>query len=179
MGGPMNIYQYRDYPLLREERRFIEESVGLGKKMVGVCLGAQFLADVLGSRVVQNHEREVGWWPVTFTKEARETFPCLPIAQHLLHWHGDTFGLPEGAHRLASSEGCLEQGFLYGRHILGLQFHLELAPDDLEQLITNCPSDFRPGRYIQQPTPLRELTAKHGEAARALLDALLDSFFAL
>lgn len=74
MGGEMNIYQDRDYPWLKAERRFVRAALEAGKRVVGICLGSQLLADALGSRVVQNAEHEIGWFPVLFTREAREVF---------------------------------------------------------------------------------------------------------
>ncbi len=74
MGGPMNIYQDRDHPWLREERAVLEAHIAAGKPAVGVCLGSQLLADALGGRVTQNPRIEIGWWPVEFTPEGARAF---------------------------------------------------------------------------------------------------------
>ena len=135
MGGEMNIYQYRDWPWLKPERELIQSALAQGKRVVGICLGAQLIADALGSRVYQNKDYEIGWLPVTWTDEARAAFPQLPPHATVLHWHGDTFGLPEGATRLAASEGCPEQGFLIRNKCLALQFHMEVDPVLVQQFV--------------------------------------------
>jgi len=182
MGGPMNIYQYRDYPWLAGEARFLEKAVAAGTPTLGICLGAQLLADVAGARVVQNREREIGWHSVAFTDGARKRFPLLPPALRVLHWHGDTFGLPPGALRLAVSEACGEQGFLLeekGARVLGLQFHLEIGPAEAEHLLDHCASDLAvPGRYVQSAERLLAAGREHAPAAARVLDAWLDAFFA-
>ncbi|HEY8965515.1 MAG TPA: type 1 glutamine amidotransferase [Candidatus Methylacidiphilales bacterium] len=185
MGGPMNIYQYRDYPWLQGEARFLEKALAAGVPTVGICLGAQLIADVAGARVVQNREREIGWHSVAFTDGARKRFPFLPPALRVLHWHGDTFGLPKGALRLAVSEACEEQGYLIeeggakGAKALGLQFHLEIGPAEAETLLDNCHGDLAtPGRYVQSPDRLLEAGKQHAPGAARVLDAWLDAFFA-
>lgn len=132
MGGPMNIYEYRNHPWLKPERQFLEKALSARKKMVGACLGSQLIADALGSRVTQNAKMEVGWHPVRFSSEARKRFPALPESQLALHWHGDTFELPRGAMRLATSDACGEQGYWFADHVLGLQFHPEITPELLK-----------------------------------------------
>ncbi len=135
MGGPMNIYQDRDYPWLSAERAWLREYLTTGKPAVGVCLGSQLLADALGGRVKQNPMVEIGWFPVHFSAEGRERFPFLPASHDVIHWHGDTFELPAGAVLLGSSDGCVNQGFLYDDRVLGLQFHPEMTREGLSRLI--------------------------------------------
>lgn len=167
MGGPMNIYQDRDHPWLREERAWIREYLATGKPAVGVCLGAQLLADALGGRVVQNPVVEIGWAPVHFSPEGRERFPFLPVSHEVIHWHGDTFELPAGAVRLGSSDGCVNQGFLYEERVLGLQFHPEMTREGLALLVE-----------AEAPAPNgAEMLAKPDEmytSAHALLRQMLD-----
>ena len=93
MGGPMNIYEEREYPWLVEEKQFIEEVIKTGKVVLGICLGAQLIADVLGGKVRQNDYQEIGWFPVTKTSEANNSvfFKSLPDDFMAFHWHGDTF----------------------------------------------------------------------------------------
>ncbi|SDT98446.1 GMP synthase-Glutamine amidotransferase [Verrucomicrobium sp. GAS474] len=181
MGGPMNIYQYRDYPWLAGEARFLGKALAAGTPTLGICLGAQLLADVAGARVVQNREREIGWHSVAFTDGARKRFPSLPPALKVLHWHGDTFGLPPGALRLAVSEACGEQGFLIeegGAKAMGLQFHLEIGPAEVGSLLDHCAGDLAvPGRYVQEADRLLAAGREHAPAAAAVLDGWLDAFF--
>jgi GMP synthase (glutamine-hydrolysing) len=177
MGGPMNIYQDRNHPWLRDERAFIAAHLAAGKPAVGVCLGAQFLADALGGRVIQNPQIEIGCFPVEFTAEARARFPFLPAALPVTHWHGDTFELPAGAMRLASSAACVNQGFLYRDQVLALQFHPEVARDDLAAWLQAFGADPQPAAYVQDRTEILATPAETFTAGHAVLRALLDAIF--
>ncbi len=177
MGGEMNIYQYRDWPWLKTESAFIRAALEHGKRVVGICLGGQLIADALGARVVQNAEIELGWLPITWTDEARAAFPGLSLKATVLHWHGDTFGLPPGATRLATSEGCPEQGFMIPNKCLGLQFHLEVDPDLTRQFVDGQ-AQWPTGRYVQTSKEILSEAAKHHEANRQFLHGMLDQFCA-
>jgi hypothetical protein len=65
MGGPMGIYDYEENPWLRDEKAFLKQAVETGKPILGICLGAQLLADILGARVYENPHMEMGWFPVS------------------------------------------------------------------------------------------------------------------
>lgn len=175
MGGEMNIYQYRDWPWLKPESTFIKTALDQGKRVIGICLGAQLIADALGARVVQNFEVELGWLPVTWTKEACTTFPKLPAATTVLHWHGDTFGLPPGATRLASSEGCVEQGYTIPNKCLGLQFHLEVGPALVKEFVAGQ-GTWPEGRYVHKPETILAEAQSHSDINRDILHGLLNQF---
>lgn len=153
LGGPMNIYEEDRYPWLAREKRFIGESVKSGKIILGICLGAQLIADVLGAQVTKNTHREIGWFPVEATSDAagEDLHNFFPHRFMAFHWHGDTFGIPAGAVRLARSEGCENQAFAYGDRVLGLQFHLESEPESVQRLIGNCGDEITRGPYVQSP----------------------------
>ena len=150
MGGPMNIYETEKYFWLTEEKQFIEHAIESGKTVVGICLGAQLIADVLGAKVTRNFYPEIGWFPVEVT-ERSPIFHNIPEQFHALHWHGDTFALPQGAVPLARSEACENQAFVYAEKVLSLQFHLEATPSSVRQLISNCGDEITEGKYMQQP----------------------------
>ena len=175
MGGEMNIYQYRAWPWLKTETAFIKSALTAGRKLVGICLGAQFIADALGSRVVQNAQVELGWLPVTWTPGARAAFPGLPEAATVLHWHGDTFDLPPGATRLAASEACPEQGFLIPGKCLGLQFHMEVDPSLVKEFVASQ-GEWPAGAYVQTGNAILAKAAAHCDVNRALLHGMLDGF---
>lgn len=177
MGGPMNIYQDRDHPWLRAERSFLQSHIAAGKPAIGVCLGAQLLADALGGRVTQNPRVEIGWFPVEFTPEARARFPVLPATIEALHWHGDTFELPAGALRLATSAACANQGFLYDNRVLGLQFHPEMTRAVATKLVAECGAELTPAEFVQTgDTILAAPDAAFADAHRLLCE-LLDAVF--
>ena len=175
MGGEMNIYQYRDWPWLKPESAFIKSTLAQDKRIIGICLGAQLIADALGARVVQNADYELGWLPVTWTDEARANLNGLPTSSTVLHWHGDTFALPEGATRLAVSEGCPEQGFLIPNKCLALQFHLEVDPSLVKQFV-GSQSEWPHGPYVQTADEILTQAAYHCNQNRPLLHSLLNQF---
>lgn len=175
MGGPMNIYQDREHPWLAAERRFIEAHVSAGKPAVGICLGSQFLADALGARVHQNAHVEIGWFPVEFTADARARFPFLPPALETLHWHGDTFELPVGATRLASSAACANQGFVFGDRVLALQFHPETKPPMVAHLVEAFAAELAPAPFVQPADRILGEPGATFAAAHSVLHDLLDA----
>jgi GMP synthase (glutamine-hydrolysing) len=175
MGGEMNIYQYRDWPWLKAEGAFVRSALAAGKKAIGICLGAQFLADALGAQVVQNREVELGWLPISWTNEAHQAFPKLPRESTVLHWHGDTFSLPEGATRLAVSEACAEQGFLIPGKCLALQFHMEVDPALVKHFVASQET-WPAGQSVQEPKAIVNESEKHCTTNRELLYGMLDAY---
>ncbi|MBP7053509.1 MAG: type 1 glutamine amidotransferase [Phycisphaerae bacterium] len=176
MGGPMNVYQYRNHPWLKREKAFIERAVARGVSILGVCLGAQLLADVLGAKVTQNPHVEIGWFPVRLTAEARDSdlFHGLPTEFHAFHWHGDTFDIPPGARRLAQSEACPNQAFEYSGRAVGLQCHLEYTADSIHSMLAHCACELTDAPFIQSR---EQILARFDqvERTRELLFTLLDS----
>jgi len=155
MGGPMNIYEHEKYPWLVREKEFISRALAEDKIVLGICLGAQLMADVLGGRVRRNEHREIGWFPVRLTSGGKSSkiFGVLPEEFVAFHWHGDTFEIPPGARRAAESMGCRNQAFEIDRAV-GLQFHLESSMDSIDHLIHNCGDELTEGRYVQKPEAL-------------------------
>ena len=108
MGGPMGVADEQKYPWLTTEKRFIEKAIRDGKTVLGICLGAQLIADVLGARVYSIQHKEIGWFPIELTDEGQRSslLGFIPDQFDVFHWHGDTFDLPDGATHLARSEAC-------------------------------------------------------------------------
>lgn len=153
MGGPMGIYDHDEHPWLTEEKAFIKRVIDAGKPVLGICLGAQLIADVLGAKVYPGPQKEIGWFPLQRSTEAPEWFPETLTA---FHWHGDTFDIPDGAVRLASSAACVNQGFIYRDHVIALQFHMETTPQSMEALISNCAAELVKAPFIQNINPMRD-----------------------
>ena len=172
MGGGMNIYQHRDHPWLVAEKEFLRRAIDAKKPILGICLGAQLLSDVLGGKVYQNPEKEIGWFPVTFVDQAAP-FSGFPREVNVMHWHGDTFDLPPGARLVAGSAGCPRQAFIWGDRVVGLQFHLEMGAVNVADLAKVAADDLTPGRYVQSAAQLLETPADLA-VAHAALGTLLD-----
>jgi len=158
LGGPMSVSDEKKYPWLAAEKRFIEKAIGNAKRVIGICLGAQLIANVLGARVYRNRFKEIGWFPVTLSRHAGNSrlFSGLPDRFTAFHWHGDTFDLPDGADLLASSEGCTNQAFQYGSRVIGLQYHMETTPKSAGDLIDHCGDEIAEEKYVQ---PAAEMLA--------------------
>jgi GMP synthase-like glutamine amidotransferase len=151
MGGPMGVHDAAEHPWLTAEKAFLRQVVDGGKSIVGICLGAQLLAEVLHARVYRGPQKEIGWFSVDLTEAAHRSrvFGGLPKRLEVFHWHGDTFDLPPGACHLASSKACAHQAFLYAGRVLGLQFHLESTPQSVRAIIDHCAGEIVPAPYVQ------------------------------
>ena len=161
MGGPMGIYDEQEYPWLTAEKSFIRATLDAGRPVLGICLGAQLIADVLGARVFANKQKEIGWFPVTRTDAVPSGLEgVLPKNQTVFHWHGDTFDLPADAVHLYSSLACRNQAFLYKDRVLALQFHLETTSESAIPLIQNCRNELVPGLSIQTEREIIESIEK-------------------
>jgi GMP synthase (glutamine-hydrolysing) len=135
LGGPIGIYETDVYPFVTGELKAIEKRLAAGKPTLGICLGAQAMAAVLGARVYYGGTKEIGFGRVTLTDEGRLS-ALAPLADpqaRVLHWHGDTFDLPAGATRLVSNAIYPNQAFSHGAGALALQFHLEADPAKIER----------------------------------------------
>jgi GMP synthase (glutamine-hydrolysing) len=177
MGGPMNIYEETEHPWLADEKEFIRKEIEAGKTVVGVCLGAQLIAHVLGAKITRNSHTEIGWFPVHQTKAAKALpmFKDLPETFTAFHWHGDRFDIPEGATRILESEACAEQSFLYTDRVLALQCHLEETEESVQHLLDNFEHEMTPGPYVQSVQNVKEgcasIPSMH-EVLKNLLDRL-------
>lgn len=178
MGGPMGIYDYEENPWLRDEKAFIKQAIDAGKPVLGICLGAQLLADVLGARVYENGHREMGWFPVKAvrTEENKPEFlKGLPEEITIFHWHLRTFDLPERAVQLFRSEGCKNQGFIYGGRVVALQFHPEATDERIKTMTGGFGPTIESGPFIQKKEEMlgqKEYLASTKEFMFTVLDRL-------
>jgi GMP synthase-like glutamine amidotransferase len=175
MGGPMSVNDEHAYPWLQAEKKFIADAITNGKKVLGICLGAQLIASALGSKVYHNPNKEIGWFPIELVNqnENPNLKHIFPSRLEVFHWHGETFDLPAQAIPFARSEGCDNQAFRIGDRVFGLQFHLEVTPVTVTSLIEQCHSDLIPGRYIQSAAEMLSSSSKF-QSINTVMDTLLD-----
>ena len=184
MGGPMSVTDDLEYPWLTLEKEFIESVIKLGKPVIGVCLGAQLIANVLGAAVVKNAHEEIGWFPVNRVDNQKDNqknnlldtrIEKLPQSFDALHWHGDTFDIPEGARNFISSAACTNQAFTYGEATLALQFHLEMLPSHVQAIYQECGSAEKTGTYINGLADMLAPADKFQHASK-ILENILETF---
>jgi GMP synthase-like glutamine amidotransferase len=201
LGGPMSVNDEEELPWLVEEKLFLREAIERGTPVLGICLGAQLIASALGARVYPGVEKEIGWFPIegvaghtgpTMSPEvtsgaahlsdvadasspraSANTF-AFPAHATVFHWHGETFDLPPGAVRLASSPVTPNQAFRVGKRAIGLQFHLETTPESMEALVANCGDELIPGSFIQSDQEMRGVAPERFDAIHLLMSDLLD-----
>ncbi len=172
LGGPCAAYKGAAYPWLVPEIATIAERVAAGKPTIGICLGAQLIATALGARVYPGEAgAEIGWGSVTLTDAGRAGPLAALEGVPLLHWHADTFDLPEGATLLASTPACANQAFAIGHHVLGLQFHPEVDGSGIEHWLIGQAGNV-------DATALREGALAHGAAAGRAGAAMLRAWLA-
>jgi len=151
MGGAMSVND--SLPWLRQEERCLVRAISSGIPIFGVCLGAQLLAKCLGARVSPMGCKEIGWYPVRFTEDARQDplFEGLAPEETVFQWHGDTFELPAGSVRLAESDLCANQAFRSGSNLYGVQFHPEVTPGIIDSW---CVADSHCGEQREASGPI-------------------------
>lgn len=177
LGGPMSTYDEAAYPWLVQEKQWIREALRQKKLVLGICLGAQLLAEAIGGRVSRNEFKEIGWFPVKLSDGARASkfFRDFPDVFVPFHWHGDTFRLPSAARTIGFSRACLNQAFEYEGHAVGLQFHLETKQTGIKKLLDHCAGELEEGAYIQKPEQMLNQN-EYMAHAKLILFALLDAF---
>ncbi|OIO61354.1 MAG: amidotransferase [Alphaproteobacteria bacterium CG_4_10_14_0_2_um_filter_63_37] len=183
MGGPMGVGDGDQYPWIDPEREWIGRVLKRGVPTLGICLGGQLMAAALGGQVTRNQEKEIGWFPIERTQEGQEEAvapwnPLLPERLIPLHWHGETFSIPEGATRLYQSAGCDNQAFAWGGCALALQFHLESTQASVADLLKHAKADLaEPGPFVASAQAILEERVQHEPVNLALLEQLCDALF--
>jgi len=146
MGGPMSVND--DIPYIRREEELVKEFITKGKKILGTCLGAQIMAKALGAKVYTGNKKEIGWYDIELTEDGIKDPVMKTLALHpgpgnfskmfkVFQWHGETFEIPEGAVRLASSILYPNQAFRYGRNAYAFQFHIEVSKKMVYEWLQN------------------------------------------
>lgn len=174
MGGPMGVYEADQHPFIAAEIALIGAAITAGKRVLGICLGAQLMAAALGARVYPSGQKEIGWFAI----EPAPGCAASPLGGALtgpltvFHWHGDTFDLPAGAVRLAHSRICTQQGFGVGSRALALQFHPEMDPASVAALANKFGARLRSGPSVHSADQMLAGHAYFGPA-RQLLETWL------
>jgi GMP synthase (glutamine-hydrolysing) len=152
MGGPMSVNEEDLYPYITEEMNLVKDFVSSGKKVFGVCLGAQIMAKALGARVYAGPGKEIGWYDIELVDAGQEdplmrtlsSDPATGFFSRMLsvfQWHGETFDLPQGAVRLARSALYPNQAFRYGESAYAFQFHIEVRKEMIYKWLKDEPVD--------------------------------------
>ena len=151
MGGPQNLKSMEKYPYLQDEIRLISQAVSQNKLVLGICLGAQLIAESLGAKTTSSPEKEIGVFPLQLTEKGHADHILRHFPEEFLvtHWHSDMPGLPASAEVLAASSGCPRQILRFKPRVYGLQCHFELTSADLKRMIEHDPTDLTFGRYTQ------------------------------
>jgi len=146
LGGSMGVYEAEHYTHIKVELQLIESALKKNIPILGICLGAQLLAHVLGADVKKSHEKEVGWCDVELTANGAKDplFEHFRPTEKIFQVHGDTFDIPKSSEHLARSKVCEGQAFRYGEKVYGLQFHLEVDRAMIQ-------------RWLQNPKNLKDL----------------------
>ena len=180
LGGPMAVYEAERHAFLRTESGLVERALNAGRPVLGICLGAQLIASVLGARVYAGERREVGWAPITLTPEGHDdsVFGLLEPELTVFHMHGDTYELPADARHLARSALYEQQAFRWGDVVYGLQFHLEFTETMIQKLTTEADSRaYITGASVDPQSLVRD-AATHVRRLGLVVEKVFSEFFA-
>lgn len=168
LGGTMSAND--DLPSLRRAEDLIRQGVAQGRPVIGHCLGGQLMARALGATVQRSPAPEVGWLPIRLREGAGDWFGPEPRAT-VMQWHGEAFGLPDGARWLAESDACPHQAFALGPH-LGMQFHVEVDAAKLAIWTPEAAADPLHPHTVQDRATMASGSARHLAAQQALAGRL-------
>src|SRR4029450_11427874 len=178
-GASMGDSEGDKHAFLKQESAFLERAIAAGRPVLGICLGAQVIAQVLGARVFPGEKREVGWGPVTLTDDGSDdpVFGEQPATTTVFHMHGDTYELPADAKHLARSAAYEQQAFRWGEVVYGVQYHLEFTETMIQRLASEPESR---SFMVAARAPPDKLLRETGPAARELADVcgrVFENFF--
>ena len=171
LGAPIGAFDEGVYPFLKEELRVVEQRLRNRRPLLGVCLGAQLMARVLGASVAPIGRKEIGFSPITLTEAGRSSsLAAMPAETPVLHWHGDQFAIPAGLKSLASTPICPHQAFAVDDYALGLQFHLETDTARIESWLVGHASELSQAGV--DPRQLRAQAKEHGAKLKTAAEAV-------
>ena len=174
LGGPIGVYEADRYPFLNDELAALTRRLQAQRPTLGICLGAQLMAGALGARVYPGGKKEIGFSPLQLTP-AGQGSPLRHVGDTaVLHWHGDTFDIPEGAQCLAASTVYPHQAFAVGRHALALQFHIEAQTRTFERWLIGHTAELSAAGL--DVTALRQQAHQYGPALESVAAAVLSDW---
>jgi GMP synthase (glutamine-hydrolysing) len=176
LGGPIGVYEEAAYPVVRQELDLLRARLAADRPTLGICLGAQLMAAAMDARVYPGPGKEIGWAPLDLTPEGERSALAALRSVPVLHWHGDTFDLPEGATLLASTPVCRHQAFSRGPNILGLQFHPEPLASSHEHWLIGHASEL--GAAGIDPAALRADASRHAAGLESAGAAMIGTWLA-
>lgn len=179
MGGPMNIYEYDKYPWLKEEKIIIKEAIDNKKIVLGICLGAQLISDVLGGKVTSGLQKEIGWYPLETFSTKNTLLAGIESKINVFHWHGDTFTVPSISKLLGRSDACKTQAFQFNDRVLALQFHLEMTKDSIDSIIENSRHELVKDSYVQTEEEVMKLSSKYLDSSNEYMYQILENIKSL
>ncbi|UCH22003.1 MAG: type 1 glutamine amidotransferase [Deltaproteobacteria bacterium] len=151
MGGSQHAWEEEVHPWLVEEKQFIANALSERKIILGICFGAQLLAEVLGGRVYPKRKEEIGWYEVTLNKEGLDSFLFKSVPDRFLtfHWHSDHFALPVRCTRLAFSKATANQAYIHNDSCaVGIQFHPEYTREMIRFFSKEYGHEWVKGPYV-------------------------------
>lgn len=183
LGGPMNVDEQHRHPHLKTELLAIESALKQDKPVLGICLGAQLLAHVLGAPVVPHERHEIGWYDLETTAEGRRDAVIGTLGERapVFQWHGRTYGLPTGAVQLARTASCEQQAFRFGETAYGFQFHLEADTKMIERWLRTPAylDELQSSALPHDAAGIRAVTADRMAAMQPLAETVFNGFLDL
>lgn len=175
LGGPISAYN--SHAFLKKEETLIDDAITKNIPILGICLGSQILAKVLGARVYKGKQKEIGWYKIKFTNTlADKVMYDFGSEATVFQWHGDTFNLPSNCKRLASSQLFTNQAFRFGDNIYALQFHLEVTETMIKEWIKEYDSELHRLTGIINPAAILKESPKNMEDLSKLSEKFCSRF---
>jgi GMP synthase-like glutamine amidotransferase len=174
-GGPISLHLPDPPAWVNQESELIRRYHNAGQRVLGICLGAQLIASALGAKTRRNHEPEFGWHRVRLTEDAKRSplATLLPKQLTALHWHQNTFELPDNAIHLYQSDACLHQGFSIDDRVIGFQFHPEATAKTVDYYLRVANPSGIVGQYVQATEAIRQGVEEHLEDLNDMLRRFL------